>query len=403
MINLKSVEVKAREWQDVWYEIATEQLGSGLLWQAAILQEEFLPESENWTNTIIFQMNPTCCDGTSSVKLCKQFLGYLNDVAQGSLTSDEDNTSLSLTLLPSLWDLFKCGSPRSLLKFVPECSGLPRLTKFVHKSMVRYLLSRKQRNPYFVQFPPSIGVSASTTPRSSLLYKVFSESQTSKIQKACKSKKSTVTGALTAATHMAFCKLVEERISSTEDYQLEHWFYMNAQQNCYPNPPEKYLGQLAFLDVLKVPFLVEEIDFWNLAQKCTERIDNELNEEKPIKDSMSVMDCFSAEEFVDEILSPSDRQNLITMSSCNLICSASSSEFRKDEKHYTYKLQECLYNFPIHGLATTFGHFNATVNGKMSWVILYDSSRVKEVEAKKFSSLCFKYFLEIDRLKILGN
>ena len=393
MINLKSVEVKAREWQNVWHEIATEQLGSGLLWQAVILQEEFLPESENWTNTIIFQMNPTCCDGTSSVKLCKQFLGYLNDVAQGSLTSDEDISSLSL--LPSLWDLFKCGSPRSLYKFMVECSGFPRISKFVTKSMIRYLLSRKQINPYFAQFSPSIGVSGSTTPRSSLLYKVFSESQTLKIQNACKSKRSSVTGALTAATHMAFCKLVEERYSSGEDYQLEHWFYMNGRQNCYPNPPEAYLGQLAFLDVLKIPYT--EADFWNIAQKYTKHIDNELKEEIPIIESMRLMNCFSAEEFVDQVLGPSDRQNLITMSSCNMICSASSSEFRKDEKHYTYKLQECLYNFPIHGLATTFGHFNATVNGKMSWVILYDSSRVKEADARKFSSLCFKYFLEIDR------
>ena len=395
MINLKSVEVKAREWQDVWYDIATEQLGNGLLWQAVILQEELVPKTENWINTVIFQINPTCCDGTSSVKLCKQFLGYLNDVAQGSLTSDEDITSLSL--LPSLWDLVKRGSPRSLLKFVVECLGFIRISKFVTKSMFRYLLSGVQRNPYFNQFPPSIRVSASTTPRSSLLYKVFSESQTLKVQKACKSNRSTVTGALAAATHMAFCKLVEERSSSAEAYQLEHWFFANAQQYIYPNPPQEYLGQLAFPVTIILPYTVEEIDFWKLAEECTQRIDSELKEEKFLTERIRVMDCFSAEEFVDEILGPLDRQNLIKMTSCNMISSASSSEFRKEEKHYTYKLHECLYNSPIHGLATTFGHFNATVNGKMSWVISYDPSRVKQAEAKKFSSLCFKYFLEMGR------
>ena len=394
MINLKSVEVKARKWQDVWYEIATEQLGNGLLWQAAILQEEFLSETGNWSNTIIFQMNPTCCDGTSSVKLCKQFLRYLNDVAQGSRTSDEDISSLSL--LPSLWDLVKRGRPRSLYKFMLECFGRSHILKLISKNLFRYLQSKVEPNPYFVQFPPSIGVSPSTTPRSCLLYKVFSESQTLKIQKACKSNGSTITGALMAATHMAFGKLVQERSSSAKDYQLEHWIYMNAQQNHYPNPPEEYLGQLAFLHDFTVEYTVEA-EFWKLAQECTQRIENELKGERRITERMRLMDYFSPEELVDELLGPSDRQNLIRLSSCNMICNASFSEFRKQEKHYTYKLYECLYNSPIHGLAITFGHFNLTVNGKMSWVILYDSSRVREAEAKKFSSLCFKHFLAIDR------
>ena len=194
---------------------------------------------------------------------------------------------------------------------------------------------------------------------------------------------------------MAFCKLVQERSSGAEVYELEHWFYMNAQKYCYLNPPKEYLGQLALPDFLIRPYTVEQIHFWTLAEECTKLIGSELKEDRYLTERIRAMDCFSAEEFVDEILGPSDRQNLIRLSSCNMICSASSSEFRREEKHYTYKLQKCLYNCPIHGLATTFGHFNAMVNGKMSRVILYDSSREKQAEAKKFSNLCFKYFLEI--------
>ena len=394
MINLQSVHVRAREWQLVWHEIATMQRGTGLLWQAVILQEEFLPETKNYINTIIFNMNRCCCDGVSSMELCKHFLRYLDDAAQGLRRSNEDIPSLRLW--PSLCDLVERGRRRSPRGLASEWYGIHHIFNFITKIIIRYLLFRKQYNPFFVQFPPGMGPSASFTPRSRLMYKVFSESETLKIEEACISNASTVTGALMAATHMAFCKLIQEGSLRDQDCKLEHWFPINARRDCYLKPPEKYLGQFTLLHSLSLQY-TEGADFWKLTREILRRIHSEIKEENHIKKSMATLHSFSAEELVDEMLGPSDRQTLTRLSSCNMVCSAASFEFRQEEKHYTYKLHECLYNSPIHGLATTFGHFIARVNGKMSWVILYDPSRVKQAEAKKFSSLCFKYFLEIDR------
>ena len=399
MINFTSVEVTAREWQDVWHEIATEQRGTGLLWQAVILQEEFLTETENYINTLIFKMHPSICDGFSSIKLCKQFFRFLNDVAEESRTNDEDICSFSL--LSNLCDLLKHERPWSLLKFAADNFGIPRMLKSIIKSRILKLLSRKQINPFFVQFPPSRRLSASFTPRSKLLHKVFSESETSKILTACKSNGSTVNCTLMVAAHMAFCELIREGGLSNKDCYLEHRFSINAQQNCHPIPPEEYLGQFSILHTFSIPYTVKGADFWTLARESTQRIDCELKEEKHITENMPALHSLSAEELVDEVFGPSNRGNLIKLSSCNTLSIAGSIEFGEEEKHYTYKLHECLYNCPIHGLATTFGHFIATVNGKMSWVILYDPSRVTLGEAEEFSTMCFNIFLKstVERLE----
>ena len=43
-------------------------------------------------------------------------------------------------------------------------------------------------------------------------------------------------------------------------------------------------------------------------------------------------------------------------------------------------------------------HFNTTVNGKMSWVIMYDPSKVvNSAQAQRLANLCFDYFVEMSQ------
>ena len=199
------------------------------------------------------------------------------------------------------------------------------------------------------------------------------------------------------ATHMAFCKLIQDRSFSSRNFLLEHGFSINAQRHSEPKPPEEYLGQFAVACYLKMPYTVEESDFWTLAQEATKRIHGELSEETYVEENIAVLDSFNTEEFLNEILSPSDRQELVRLSSCNFVSSGGSFDFGEEQEQYTYNLHECFYTSLGHGFASTFNHFNATVNGKMWWVILYDPAKVtNDEQAETFSNLCFNYFLEID-------
>ena len=179
-----------------------------------------------------------------------------------------------------------------------------------------------------------------------------------------------------AATHMAFCKLIQDGSFSSKNLLLEHGFSVNAQRHSEPKPPEEYLGQY---------------------REATNRIRVEVKEKTYVKENMAVLDSFSTEEYLNEIFSPADRQELVRLSCCNFISSGGSFDFGEEQEDFTYSLHESFYTSLGHGFRSTFNHANATVNGKMWWLILYDPAKVtNDEQAETFSNLCFNYFLDID-------
>ena len=396
MIDFKSCHIKSREWKKVWYEITSKPWGTGLLWRAVMLQEEFLPETQHYRNTMIFNFSHCCVDGVSSVKFCQQFLHYLNNVSEGTCTQDDDIASLDLA--PNLTELIKNGQPSSLFNIiVADCLGISRISKFIFKRKLRHSLSSTQNcNPYFAQFPPNL--KATATSKSNLISKVFSETETSRIVKACKLNNCTVTGAIMAATHITFCKLLQDGCINEKDLELVHDFTINTQRHCKPKPSNEYLGNYFLAHPFKMEYTNENGDFWSLAGETTKRIHSEVDGKTYLTDNMAVFDSFSIEEIVNEIASPRNREELIGLSMCNSVSSAGCFDFREQQKCHTYQLHECLFNSLIHGLPLAFVHFNATVNGKMSWVILYDPSKFMNVEhAESYANLCFDYFVEIGK------
>ena len=78
MINLTTSDLQASQWQKAWHDIVIRRLETGLLWQAILFTEEYLPNmSNNYLNTIIFRVNHCIIDGVSGMQLCKQFLSNL--------------------------------------------------------------------------------------------------------------------------------------------------------------------------------------------------------------------------------------------------------------------------------------------------------------------------------------
>lgn len=390
LIDFTSSNAMAREWQNVWYGIASTQRKTGLLWRTVLLKEEFLSETDSYANTLIFRFNHSCIDGVSTMKFCKQFLSYLNKIDQEQGSYNKEKSSLSL--MPGVTDLLKNGRPWSLWKTASECLGVRHLSKLIFKRNIRRFLATKQHNPFFVQFPPN---NLEALPKSNLMFKIFSVTETSNIVKSCRSNGCTVTGALMAVAHIAFCELVKQGSSSIAKLiELEHVFSIDAQRDCVPKPHEEYFGQFALTQSITMQYTDEIADFWKLAQKTTKRIHHQVKEQC-VRENLAVSSSFNPEEFVNQIISPPDRRDLIRLSCCNFISSAGSFNFDEKASHGTYKLHQCLYNSLCHGFAGAFSHFNTTVNGKMSWVILYDPSKVNGKQAEEFSNLCFSYFVKL--------
>ena len=392
LIDFTNCEVKASEWQDVWNDIACKQRGNGLLWKARVLQEEFCPNEQCYTNTLVFTFCHCCIDGVSSIKFCEQFLYYLNEVGEGSLGSDEGISSLGLS---SSVDDLVARKGWSTWEFLGRSLGIFRIFKFMLKMFVRYSLNAKQRNPFFVQFPPNL--EPPDSPRTNLICKVFSEIETSNIVKACKLNKCTVTGALMAATHVSFCRLIEGKNDGGKSCKLEHDFAISGRRYCHPKPHDEYLGDFALISPLILNYMAEnKVDFWKLAQECTKRIQCLVKDERRVTGIIMLFDLFSIEKLANEFFCPVNRQDVIRLSNCNMVSSAGSFDFRARAKNHTYKLHECLFNNTVHGMVGIFSHYNVTVNGKMSWSITYDPSKVVNSEqAEKFANLCFNFFIEL--------
>jgi hypothetical protein len=123
MLDITTSDVKASDWQSVWFEYTAKPRGNGLLWRVVILQEEFMQDTKDYANTLMFNFNHACIDGVSSVKFCEQFLNYMNELSNGTTTADKEISSLDL--LPYCHEIVTLGRIwHSLFSFILAYCGL---------------------------------------------------------------------------------------------------------------------------------------------------------------------------------------------------------------------------------------------------------------------------------------
>ncbi|XP_028408603.1 uncharacterized protein LOC114531116 [Dendronephthya gigantea] len=398
MLDIASSTVKASDWKDVWFEYTSKQLSNanGLLWRVVILEEEFRPDTDEYANTLLFSFIHSCIDGVSCVKFCEQFLKNINDISSGIM--DVDQEICSLNLLPYYQDIITGErTTHSILTFILTYCGLRSILRFLMRRMISRQMETAKCNPYYAQFPPSLDVSSFVGPNR-LETKVFTEKETKNILLACKTNNCTVTGALTAAAHLAFCEVVEDGMKGSKGANLQYKFSINGQRCCDVKPHKEYFGYFVFN--FKELYLKYQagtgIDFWKAAQKTTKQIRDCVEKEEYVLSERMMNETIRAKELID----PIDRELLIRTSPCNLISSFGSFNFAHDIDKQTYKLQDLFINSLFHGIPNTFNHYNHTVNGRMTWQIMYDGSRVKTSDAVKFANCCFGRFLEIASGKV---
>ena len=387
MLDITTSDVKASNWNDVWFAYTAKQRGNGLLWRVVILQEEFMSDTKDYANTLMFNFNHACTDGVSSVKFCKQFLDNMNDLANGTSCVDQEVSSLDL--LPYFHETVTRGRIwHSLFNFVLAYCGLRPILKFCFQKLSRRLAEKIPNNPYYGRFPPNIGASQLPIP-SRLNVKVFTEDETKNIIEACKTNNCTVTGAITAAAHLAFCELIEEE--KLKDIMLKLSFAINGQRYCDPKRHKDYLGFFVYIYVdFYIKYLAGvTVDFWKLAQETTWEIKDIVKNEAFIAKNTVVSGLLKpteqAELSTDEKLFPKSKTNSVSSFGSFSLCK---------RQHDIYKLHECIINSLLHNLNCTFVHFNYTINGKMIWQIASNLT-VDSKKAEKFANLCFSRLSEM--------
>lgn len=378
MIELIKSDIKASQWQKSWYDIALNPTKQPLLWQAVMFTEEFLSDTKNHVNTMVFRVNHCIIDGVSGMQLCKQFLCFLNSNSDNGQVIHEDVQTLEL--LPSFHELISQTRSKSVWEYSQEFLGLHVVYKLVKRLKFCFMLACKPDKPY-----PFFTTEPSPECRD-LLYRVFSEAQTSQIRRVCRSKGVTVTGALSAAAHLAFCELVRsQRIDIDSQQQLSHLFAIDGRRVCAPKPSEQYLGNFFLSKLLRLPFC-NSSDFWSIAQEATEKIHAVIKERKYLAAQLRQWDIFSPRELVDVFHSPPNPKKILKLFTQNYISSAGA--FNIEDSNGIYNLHECMYYSLPFGFTSFSSHYNTTVNRKMSWVIMSSKFVPRAVE-QQFATLCF--------------
>ena len=391
MLNISISDVKASDWKDVWFEYTSKRRGHrDLLWRVVILQEEFMPDTKEYVNTLMFNFNHSSSDGVSCVKFCKQFLEHINEIASGSTSVDQEISSLNI--LPFSHDIVtQKRTWYSIVSFILACSGLQPILRFFVPRIISRVLQTTKCNPYYIQFPPRPGKSSFVGP-SRLSTKAFTENETKNIVQACKSNNCTVTGAVMATAHLAICEFIHDGMKSSNDTELKCGIAINAQRLCDPKPDEDYLGLFVYVvDELYMKYETSCVDFWAVAREATEKIHGLVNAERYVIRDTLIYETMKQRELVELF----DPKLLLRHSCCNGLSSIGAFNFDQNLETQTYRLHESFVNSLAHGLPNTFLHFIHTINGKMTWSIVSDVSKVENHHAEKFATLCFDRFIEI--------
>ena len=304
----------------------------------------------------------------------------MNELGNGTTTADEEISSLDL--LPYFYEIITQGRFwHSLFNFMLAYCGVRLIMKFCMEKMFNRLIQKKPTNPYHAQFPRNSELSTAVPGRLSV--KVFTEKETRGILQVCKANDSTVTGAIAAAAHLAFCKLIANIRPDQPNSELGLPFSINAQRFCDPKPRKEYLGYFVYgCENIYMKYLAgDTADVWKLAQETTQRIKDFVKKEACVSEATVVAGLLEPRELSN--LSVSD--DLFAKGGCNFISNFGCFNFGNHQPE-TYILHECFINALIHGTAYTFSHF--IINGKMTWQFTTnDAVHTKHVE--KFANLCF--------------
>ena len=344
----------------------------GILWRAILLKEIYVAEKDAYKNAIVFTFHHVITDGRSIKVMLEELLCYLTMLYEGQEVLVE-----SMPFRPSTAYLMRhCCTPSVLDKAVFTVSSiLSRFRAFLFNSP-------KVENLYLANYPPVFTRNPAAPNKTSVVYREFPPDETLSFVKKCKMEKCSVHGAITAATHIAMAKILQNGNEKAPDgpMLLKSSCNVDLRKECRPEieSNEFVLCVSSFRTEIKVS--PDITDFWNFAKECTRQVQWAFFTKQHHKFLKQChMKLTAAEQHGAVLLSQQDLRvfNLSNMG---------KQEWRMESKG-PYRVTGLAGSVTLQPTGPVFALLCATINGTMYWTNSYNMRVVIREQATEFLEL----------------
>ncbi|KAL9976216.1 hypothetical protein ACROYT_G013488, partial [Oculina patagonica] len=375
--------ITADKWEEGFEEeinCALFNTATGPLWRVRLLREKF--HEEKFRNVLIFTFLHSICDAISIFELQKKLMEYLT-----SLHGGEEFEVKSLPFRPPVESLMS-----DLTK--PNIGERLLFSSFYTLQRVKTFFA-KPENLYLSVYPPVANSNPSVTKKTCLLSRALSEEETKLLIKNCRANKCTVHGAITASTHLAIVRILQQKKHDLETPVIvESAYTVNLRKYCQPKVNSDEFGAFVCVSGLSVPVPLlypdDKQGFWDFARACTREVHTQLDSGKHLDlpkmyhcvdiPAYCRMSCYEYNE--------GRRTQIITITNCGALQTSQGDDS-------PYRFAGMFFGLRGEKMGTVFGNNILTVDGKLYWAVEYFPHVTTKPHAEEFIDLSLQILKDV--------
>ncbi|XP_070553593.1 uncharacterized protein [Ptychodera flava] len=371
--------VTADCWEDV-HAMETKTLfdfSRGPLWRLRLLSCKDQEASEDgvYKNIIATTFSHAIVDGNCIMRVLNELMDILSALSKG-----EDVDMTCYPRLPPIEGLFNIGE-------------FAWWEKIIYKILFKLYFLRSKRNPYLERFPTEMSKNPSVVQETRALSIDFTAEEVTKLREICRQHGATVNGATTAAASIAGCKIMQGgKLSRSQTIHTGLPVNMRRYSNPPPDP-DKSVGLYCSVmeQDIKVPKNSDSrAEFWKLAANCTKGTRK-----------MCRNGCKAGREFVEfaaflknglklsvlDVLASelADKKNAGRSRELFLMSNLGDLSYFKKDKPREFELVKRVCACGGFKSEPVFGHYIATIHGKMFWSLAYHTNVCTKDQAQEYA------------------
>ena len=374
--------ITADKWEEGFEEEINGALfntATGPLWRVRLLKETSV--DGKLRNALVFTFQHVICDALSIFELQKKLLEFLTSLHDG-----EEFEVESLPFRPPLESLISDLEPSIVERLLfSSYFTLQRVKTFF----------AKPKNLYLSVYPPVANSNPSVTKKTCLLCRTLSEGETKQLIKNCKANKCTVHGAITASTHLAIARILQQKKHDLKTpVTVDSSYTFSARKDCQPKVNSDEFGVYVSASALSIPVPSVDLDdkqgFWELARACTREVHAQLDSGKH-RNLLKLYQCVDISAYCkisNFEYNEGRRTQILNITNCGALKTNQSEES-------PYRFAGSYFGLQGEKMSHTFGNNILTVDGKLYWAVEYFPHVTTAAQADDFTDMSLQILKDV--------